>query len=94
MASSAAAGEAIKRFETEEIDADEVEGSDSDEEGCRRLRDWRFWGGIDDFGSMVSMGREEVSEDREMRIDFASAKFRGDRGGTCDNHARIGTINQ
>jgi hypothetical protein len=62
--------------ETEEIDLDKAEAtqaSDFEEEedpGDSEIGD--FLGGIDDLGTMVSVGREEVGENGEMPNDFAS----------------------
>lgn len=61
--------------ETKDIDADEAEGSDfAEEEDAGDVQTGDFWGGINDLGSMVSMGREEVSEDHKMWNDFASVQ--------------------
>ena len=62
-----------KVTETEEIDVDDAEGGDFDEEEDAEEEDiGEFWGGMEDLGSVVRVGREEAAEDSEMWADLDS----------------------
>jgi hypothetical protein len=64
-------GDEFSASETDAIDIDEAKASDVEEElqeeDAEDSEIGDFWGGIDDLGTIVSMGREEVGENSDMR---------------------------